>query len=359
MSDQEPVRGWQIACLASYLGLASICAGYFVYSLWSSEPATCVIPAPKCVDITTPTLQNAYPNSLNLGTAAKIEFVGCQFPSDTQVRVNGATHSYTVEDANHIGVQFSTSDVATIGSSAITFWHGKDEIANGFLVVNAPRFQWRLLGLRPCSISQESQLLLLIIFMGTLASSIYACKSLADYLGDRKLGEQWLLYYLIQPLEGGGVAILFYVLVRAGFLTSSGVDVKSVNQFGMCAIAGLAGAFSDTAFMKLREVFQTLFKPQDDRGGKISPLKIVTTTLAAGQVGVEYKGALEASDGVPPRKWSVNPQLPAGLELNPDTGAITGTPTAASTLAKYKFTVTDSANPPASSTVELTLEVAP
>jgi len=42
----------------------------------------------------------------------------------------------------------------------------------------------------------------------------------------------------------------------------------------MCAIAGLAAAFSDTAFLKLREVFQTLFKPQHDRGGKIAALTL-------------------------------------------------------------------------------------
>jgi hypothetical protein len=125
----------------------------------------------------------------------------------------------------------------------------------------------------------------------------------------------------------------------------------------MCAIAGLAGAFSDIAFMKLREVFQTMFKPQDDRGGKISPLKIVTTTLPSGRVGVAYKSAIEVSDGVPPRKWTVNPQLPAGLLLDPDTGVITGTPTSVSALAKYKFTVKDSSNPAASAIVELTLEI--
>jgi hypothetical protein len=46
-----------------------------------------------------------------------------------------------------------------------------------------------------------------------------------------------------------------YLAIRGSFLAGIGTDVKSMNPFGVCAIAGLAGAFSDTAFIKLRELY--------------------------------------------------------------------------------------------------------
>jgi hypothetical protein len=89
------------------------------------------------------------------------------------------------------------------------------------------------------------------------------------------------------------------------------------------------------------------------------PLAITTTTLPAGAVNTAYPSTtLQATGGTPPLKWSVEPPtLPAGLELDPATGAISGKPTATSKTTKFKFTVTDSAKPAASSTANLTLEI--
>jgi hypothetical protein len=74
-----------------------------------------------------------------------------------------------------------------------------------------------------------------------------------------------------------------------------------------------------------------------------SPLAIVTTTLAAGNVGLAYSDRLNASGGVPPYAWTtVAGALPPGLFLNGGTGQITGTPTHA---GDFRFTarVTDAA----------------
>src|ERR1022692_3276700 len=201
---------------------------------------------------------------------------------------------------------------------------------------------WKFLGAGPCPISQEVQLLLMVLFTGALGSCVYALKSMADYEGDGKLYVTWFKFYLIQPFEGAGIAFLLYLVVRGGFLAGANADVKTVNQFGMCAIAGLAGAFSDTAFLKLREVFQSLFKPQDDRGGKLTA-KVTTASLPDGAVGMPYKQTLQASGVTAPLKWSVTPGLPDGLSLDDTAGIISGTPTAVSAKTSYKFTATDSA----------------
>jgi hypothetical protein len=66
-------------------------------------------------------------------------------------------------------------------------------------------------------------------------------------------------------------------------------------------------------------------------------LTITTTALPAGTVGVGYSATLTATGGTPPYTWSlVSGSLPAGLSLTPNSGAISGTPTAAGTSS---FTV--------------------
>jgi hypothetical protein len=199
-------------------------------------------------------------------------------------------------------------------------------------------------------------MLLLVILMGAFGSAVYALKSLADYKGEGKLEHSWLTFYLVQPVEGSGIALLLYLVIRGGFLTGVG---SNANTFGMCAIAGLAGAFSDTAFAKLKEVFETLFKPTDTRSGKLTNgLEIDTASLSAGVHGQAYGPVkLSAKNGTAPLTWSVTPALPAGLSLDPATGTISGTPTAASPQTSYTFGVADSSASPATASKALTLTI--
>ena len=60
-----------------------------------------------------------------------------------------------------------------------------------------------------------------------------------------------------------------------------------------------------------------------------SPVLHITTTspLPAAQIGVPYSVTLAATGGVLPYRWRiVSSALPLGLRLDPDTGAISGTP---------------------------------
>jgi hypothetical protein len=88
------------------------------------------------------------------------------------------------------------------------------------------------------------------------------------------------------------------------------------------------------------------------------PLTITTTSLPSGTQGDAYAATLEATGGTAPFTWSVNGDLPIGLSLNSSTGTITGTP---SSPGAWSFTasVVDSSSPTLSSSVGLTLTVAP
>jgi len=75
-------------------------------------------------------------------------------------------------------------------------------------------------------------------------------------------------------------------------------------------------------------------------------LSVLGNPLSPAPVGVLYHSQVPASGGTPPYSWSISSgQLPAGLNLDPATGFIDGTPTQ---IGTYNFvaTGTDSGNPP-------------
>ena len=55
-------------------------------------------------------------------------------------------------------------------------------------------------------------------------------------------------------------------------------------------------------------------------------LTITTTTLPPATVGIAYNATLTGTGGTAPYNWLVTPPLPAGLSLDANLGAITGTP---------------------------------
>src|SRR5271166_1735531 len=289
-----------------------------------------------------------------------------------------STYTFTVKDSA-TPPEYSAADVTLEIKPATSVMDKMDKMSmwflSGYLLLatvltfylvfslwslksGASEIDWRVFLVAHWTINPEVQLLLLVLFTGAFGSCVYALKSLADFRGEDKLYASWLLFYVIQPFEGGGVAFLFYLLIRGGLLVSTGADVTKVNLFVVCGIAGLVGAFSDAALKKLHEVFQSLFQPTDDRGGKLtSGLKIRTTTLPDGSANQAYSAKLEVTGGTAPITWSVTPPLPSGLALDANTGEIRGTPKAVSAKSTYTFTVKDSAPSPQSSTVELTLEI--
>lgn len=79
---------------------------------------------------------------------------------------------------------------------------------------------------------------------------------------------------------------------------------------------------------------------------KSKPLKITTTELDDGTVGIQYYAVLRSEGGVGQMHWSIEDgTLPDGLELNPDIGLISGIPTVADSFP-FLARVTDSYDPP-------------
>jgi alpha-tubulin suppressor-like RCC1 family protein len=75
---------------------------------------------------------------------------------------------------------------------------------------------------------------------------------------------------------------------------------------------------------------------------------------AAYPVGTTIKNDVPSISGGPVVSWSVSPALPAGLQLDPSTGIISGTPSVAAAQMSYTVTATNSGG---STTVTLVLQV--
>jgi len=88
-------------------------------------------------------------------------------------------------------------------------------------------------------------------------------------------------------------------------------------------------------------------------------LIITSTSLPDAVLNAAYSATLQSIGGTGALTWSLpTGTLPAGLTLNPSTGAITGTPTASGTSA-ITVSATDSSNPPNTVAIALNLTVNP
>jgi hypothetical protein len=355
--EHKQMSKTSVILLVLYLAGAALMSTVLIYSLWSADSDTQAgpMPSPACA-AAAPRVTNIYPMRLGAGAPQDIWLIGCAFPAGAQVKLNAAPHPAVLVDSNHIRVPLTAAETAApvpLVLSVLT--SAGAEIGSGSALVVNTSVRWQAGG-RSAWIPRESQLFLLVLFMGLLGASVYALRSVANYRGDQMLYSTWLTYYVVHPPAGAVIALLLYLVVRAGFLKADGADVSTVNLFGICAVAGLGGMFSDIAFLKLRELFQVLFKPKDDRSDKLIP-KITTTTLKDGIAGEDYEQQLQAENLTAPLSWSVSPDLPTGLTLDAKSGLITGKPIAVAARTSYEFTVTDSESPKRSTSAKLTLEV--
>lgn len=114
----------------------------------------------------------------------------------------------------------------------------------------------------------EQRMVILVLLSGLLGSLIHGATSFSSYVGDQKLDKNWLWWYALRPLVGMAVAFVFYIVFRGGLVNNT--RLESLNIYGVMTLAALAGLFSDRATLKLKEVFETLFQPKDDRSGKLN-----------------------------------------------------------------------------------------
>lgn len=111
-------------------------------------------------------------------------------------------------------------------------------------------------------------LLILVALMGFLGNMVHIASSFTSYVGNGTFLRSWVLWYFVKPFTAAGLAIIVYFIIRAGFL-SYGAGAGGISLYGIMALSALAGLFTDSATLKLKEVFEVIFKPRDERTGKL------------------------------------------------------------------------------------------
>lgn len=104
-------------------------------------------------------------------------------------------------------------------------------------------------------------LLLLVFAAGALGGALHALRSLVAHVGARTLKRRWLLQYWLQPVASGGLALVFYFVVVAGFYTNG----TTASPAWMVGLATVVGLFSDQAFERLILIAAGLFAEKPKR----------------------------------------------------------------------------------------------
>ncbi|MEP1032544.1 hypothetical protein [Ekhidna sp.] len=125
-----------------------------------------------------------------------------------------------------------------------------------------------IFGCNTC-ISSEKRVILLVIISGFLGSYVHITTSFSNFVGNGKFESSWLWWYILRPLVGMTLALIFYLVFRGG-LFAGDTSAMDLNLFGVLTISALSGLFSDRATLKLAEIYDSLFKPEDNREGKLN-----------------------------------------------------------------------------------------
>jgi len=119
------------------------------------------------------------------------------------------------------------------------------------------------------SADPDSRLILIAALSALLGSFIHSATSFASYLGNHKLLRAWVGWYVLRPVIGMALGLVFYFILRAGLVTTE--SAAAVNEFGVAAVSALAGMFSKQAADKLEEIFDGVLASRTDatRGDKL------------------------------------------------------------------------------------------
>jgi len=146
----------------------------------------------------------------------------------------------------------------------------------------APEFA--VFGREAVKLSDDARLMLIVLATGALGSYVHSATSFVSYVGNRRLRLSWAWWYLLRPLIGLALALIFYFVIRGGLLSAT-ANPEELSVYGVAAVAGLVGMFSKQATDKLREVFDTLFRTQtggdEARADKLADNVLVSDVMIA------------------------------------------------------------------------------
>mgnify|MGYP003640417195 CR=1 FL=1 len=121
---------------------------------------------------------------------------------------------------------------------------------------------------------QGNALFLAVLSAGMIGGAVYSLRAHTVHIGIGNYQASWWQWNVTRPFLSGALAILFFFLVRAGFVENGAAN--SLRPEGFIAIGGLVGLFTDQAWAKIRQVANAMFA-EADHGAEIGHTPPVTT----------------------------------------------------------------------------------
>jgi hypothetical protein len=131
----------------------------------------------------------------------------------------------------------------------------------------------------------ESVKMAIAVFAGAIGAAVYAIERfIVHAVKEGSFGRSYTAWYVLRPLQGSLLAVIFYLLLRGGLLalgTPVSGTATDLNHYGLASLCALVGMFSNDAMQRLRLTFQTLFatgsgKSAADGGNPTPPPAEVT-----------------------------------------------------------------------------------
>ncbi|AXY77458.1 hypothetical protein D3H65_27280 [Paraflavitalea soli] len=124
-------------------------------------------------------------------------------------------------------------------------------------------------------------LLLLVATGGFLGNMIHVATSFTTFVGAGKFQQSWILWYFVRPFTASALALALY------FAFGATNDPANADIDRILTLAILSGLFTDIATQKLKEVFDVLFSPKDNRPNKLNDPTISITSTSPDELAKE------------------------------------------------------------------------
>ena len=242
----------------------------------ATNPTASPAPAPNPTPVV-PVLERIFPQAMLASTVVgspptpKLTIYGKNFSAESKVRFNLKQVPIEYISDNLLRASLDASDLVGKGAITVDVKNADGAVSNAIPVpIEKPLVKLNVFFVAYPVISREVQLLLLVIFAGALGSYLHAVMSLADYISKTELTSSYFWWYISRPFLGMSMALVFYAVLRGGFLAGTPADANVVNPFGVVTIGALVGMFSYKAATKLGEIFDVIFKagpPAPDENG--------------------------------------------------------------------------------------------
>ncbi len=110
------------------------------------------------------------------------------------------------------------------------------------------------------TVTDDQRVIILVLLAGGIGGMVHTLRSYVAFAGNRLLARSWIWWYIFRPFEGAILALVFYLVVRAGL---AGDISAGSGAFGVVGFSTLVGMFSQQAVTKLKEIAETIFaKPK-------------------------------------------------------------------------------------------------